>query len=437
MAGERERISREIHDTLAQGFTSVVTLARATELALDRGDLAAVRERLQLIEQTAADNLSEARLIVAEMTPGHLQSRTLSEALQRLVDAVSAESGMTGTLRVEGEPVVLPANSEVVLLRTAQEGLSNVRRHSGATTFEVALSYEPDGPVALAVSDNGVGFAPGAEARGYGLDGATARAAEVGGRFDVDSAPGAGLQAEGGGAPMTLRLLVVDDHPVVRMGLVAMLSEHADFEVVGEAADGAEAVLLAARLHPGRRADGPADAGDGRRRRRRPRCWPARPRRPCWCSPPTTPTPTSSGPSRPGPTATCSRTPPERRWPTRSVARLAARRCSPLRSWRGWPSRLRAPATPTLTDREAQVLQCVAKGMSNAEVGRELHIGEATVKTPPAAGLREARGDRPHGGRHRGIQERARSSSERSRPPPGHGSQLAPVSVRFVRAHLR
>ena len=128
VAGERERMSREIHDTLAQGFTSVVTLARATELALDRGDLEAVRERVRLIEQTAVDNLSEARLIVAEMTPGHLQSRTLSEALQRLVDAVSAESGMTGTLRVEGEPVVLAANSEVVLLRTAQEGLSNVRR---------------------------------------------------------------------------------------------------------------------------------------------------------------------------------------------------------------------------------------------------------------------------------------------------------------------
>lgn len=192
VAGERERISREIHDTLAQGFTSVVTLARATELALDRGDLQAVRERLRLIELTAADNLSEARLIVAEMTPGHLQSRTLSEALQRLVDAVSAESAMMGTLRIEGEPVVLPANSEVVLLRTAQEGLSNVRRHSGATTFEVTLSYALDGPVALVVSDNGVGFEPGAEARGYGLDGATARASEVGGRFDVDSAPGEG-----------------------------------------------------------------------------------------------------------------------------------------------------------------------------------------------------------------------------------------------------
>ena len=192
VAGERERISREIHDTLAQGFTSVVTLARATELALDRGDLAAVRERLQLIEQTAADNLSEARLIVAELTPGHLQSRTLSEALQRLVDAVSAESGMVGTLRVDGEPVVLSANSEVVLLRTAQEGLSNVRRHSGASSFEVFLSYAADGPVALVVTDDGGGFDPAAGGRGFGLDGATARATEVGGRFDVDSRPGAG-----------------------------------------------------------------------------------------------------------------------------------------------------------------------------------------------------------------------------------------------------
>ena len=194
VAGERERISREIHDTLAQGFTSVVTLARATESALDRGDLEAVRERVRLIEQTASDNLSEARLIVAELTPGHLQSRTLSEALQRLVDAVAAESGMIGRLRVEGEPVVLPANSEVVLLRTAQEGLANVRRHSRATSFEVFLSYAADGPVAMTVTDDGVGFAADAAPRGYGLDGATARAAEVGGSFAVSSEPGAGAR---------------------------------------------------------------------------------------------------------------------------------------------------------------------------------------------------------------------------------------------------
>ena len=194
VAGERERMSREIHDTLAQGFTSLVTLARATEAALDRGDLDVVRARVRLIEQTAADNLSEARLIVAEMTPGHLQSRTLPEALGRLVDAVAAESGVQGNLVVQGEPTVLPANSEVVLLRTAQEGLANVRRHARARTFEVRLTYAAGAPVSLEVADDGVGFAPGSPERGYGLDGATARADEVGGRFEVHSAPGSGTR---------------------------------------------------------------------------------------------------------------------------------------------------------------------------------------------------------------------------------------------------
>jgi signal transduction histidine kinase len=194
VAAERERMSREIHDTLAQGFTSVVTLARATQSALERGDLEAVRERLRVIEETAAENLSEARLIVAEMTPGHLQSRTLSEALQRLVDAVSSGSGMRGTLRVDGLPVVLPANSEVVLLRTAQEALANLRRHSSASTFEVRLTYAADAPVSLEVTDDGVGFDRSAVSSGYGLDGVTARAAEVGGSLEVDSAPGAGAR---------------------------------------------------------------------------------------------------------------------------------------------------------------------------------------------------------------------------------------------------
>jgi signal transduction histidine kinase len=194
VAAERERMSREIHDTLAQGFTSVVTLARATQSALDRGNLDLVRERLRVIEQTASENLAEARLIVAEMTPGHLQSRTLAEALQRLVDAVADGSGMTGRLVVEGEPVVLPANSEVVLLRSAQEGLANVRRHSCAGSFEVRLRYAADAPVSLEVTDDGVGFDRSAERQGYGLDGATARAAEVGGRFEVQSAPGHGAR---------------------------------------------------------------------------------------------------------------------------------------------------------------------------------------------------------------------------------------------------
>jgi signal transduction histidine kinase len=93
---------------------------------------------------------------------------------------------------VVGDPVALAANSEVVLLRTAQEALANVRRHSGASSFTVTLTYAAEGGAVLEVSDDGAGFDPQASHRGYGLDGATARAAEVEGRFEVVSTAGEG-----------------------------------------------------------------------------------------------------------------------------------------------------------------------------------------------------------------------------------------------------
>lgn len=177
---ERGRLSREIHDTLAQGFTSVVTLTRAADAALERGDVDKARERLAMIEQTAVDNLAEARVIVAELTPGHLQSRTLGEALTRLTETVTRETGIRVTSSIVGEPAPLGGNSEVVLLRAVQEALSNVRRHSGATSADVTLAYEQD-RVRLVVVDDGTGFEAGTTHQGFGLDGLRARAAELGG----------------------------------------------------------------------------------------------------------------------------------------------------------------------------------------------------------------------------------------------------------------
>ncbi len=190
---ERERVSREIHDTLAQGFTSVVALSRAASSALGRGDLDAVAERLALVERTAVDNLAEARLIVAELTPGHLQSRTLAEALVRLGDAVSSETGLHADVTIDGEPTPLGGAAEVVLLRSAQEALSNVRRHARADHVRVALAYEPR-RVVLTVDDDGRGFDPTTGGRGFGLDGVRARAAEVGGTVDLASGAGTGTR---------------------------------------------------------------------------------------------------------------------------------------------------------------------------------------------------------------------------------------------------
>lgn len=182
---ERSRLSREIHDTLAQGFTSVIALSRAASSALDRDDLAKTRERLAMIEATAVDNLAEARIIVAELTPGHLQSRTLVEALARLADTMTRETGIQVSSSVTGEPAPLGGNAEVVVLRGAQEALSNVRRHSGAGSAAVALNYEPT-RVALEVTDDGSGFDPTTAQRGFGLDGLRSRATELGGEVTID-----------------------------------------------------------------------------------------------------------------------------------------------------------------------------------------------------------------------------------------------------------
>ncbi|MGL5864222.1 MAG: sensor histidine kinase [Phycicoccus sp.] len=189
---ERERMSREIHDTLAQGYTSVVTLSRAADAALARGDVDAARERLRLIEGTAVDNLREARLIVAELTPGHLQSRTLVEALGRLAAAVSSENGVRADMTVAGEPATLGGASEVVILRTAQEALSNVRRHAGAARVGLSLDYDHPHRVVLTVADDGCGFDPAGARRGFGLDGVQARAEDVGGVVALDTVPGRG-----------------------------------------------------------------------------------------------------------------------------------------------------------------------------------------------------------------------------------------------------
>jgi len=178
---ERERLAREIHDTVAQGFTSVVVLLELAESDVDT-DPAAARQRLATARETARQNLAEARALVAALTPVDLQAAPLPEAIGRLVDRFTAETGLPARLTVTGEPRALPANTEIVLLRAAQEALTNVRKHAGAGQVEVTL----DGTV-LAVSDDGAGFDPAAPTGGYGLAGMRRRVEEIGGTVSIAS----------------------------------------------------------------------------------------------------------------------------------------------------------------------------------------------------------------------------------------------------------
>ncbi|TFV55606.1 sensor histidine kinase [Geodermatophilus sp. DF01-2] len=188
---ERERLAREVHDTLAQGYTSIVVLAQTAAAQL-AADPAAARDRLALIEEVARDNLAEARAVVAAFQPVALDDATLVEALEQLASRFGRETGLP--VRVDtaalGEGPALRRDEEIVLLRGAQEALTNVRRHASASAVVVRLARVA-GQVSVHVADDGVGFDVAA-ARGAGLAGLRGRVEQVGGSVDVSSAPGAG-----------------------------------------------------------------------------------------------------------------------------------------------------------------------------------------------------------------------------------------------------
>jgi signal transduction histidine kinase len=189
---ERERMAREIHDTLAQGFTSIVMLAQAATAGLAKDPSRAV-ERLGTIEDVARENLAEARALVAAFAPVALQDSTLPDAVRRLTERFTAQTRIPIDLEVADSVTTLSRDQEVVLLRAVQEALTNVRRHSGARQVVVRLLVEQGGARAE-VGDDGVGFAIGDTLDGFGLAGMRGRVRDVGGTMDVASVPGEGTR---------------------------------------------------------------------------------------------------------------------------------------------------------------------------------------------------------------------------------------------------
>jgi signal transduction histidine kinase len=211
---ERARLARDIHDTLAQGFSSILLLARAGLAEQDAagrraaplsgdpvGGPDAVLPRqiglLRQIETTASENLDEARRVVHALAPAVLGEAPLLGALQRLLARTGEQAEIATALRCDGDPVVLPTRVEVALLRFAQGALANVRQHAEATLVALSLTYG-DTEVRLDVVDDGVGFdpalavEPSEEGAGFGLRAMRDRLAELGGSLDVESAPGDG-----------------------------------------------------------------------------------------------------------------------------------------------------------------------------------------------------------------------------------------------------
>lgn len=196
MIGERQRLAHEIHDTVAQGLSSIQMLLHAAERDLKDGKTdEEVVERIELARTTAAENLAEARAMIAALQPVALSQSSLATALERMAATFAAAADIEIDVEVDGEERQLPMSTEGALLRIAQGAVGNVAKHSDATRCRVTVTYD-EGEVRLDVVDNGTGFdVDEVESRPAGLGhvGLTAmrsRAEEQGGILVVESSWG-------------------------------------------------------------------------------------------------------------------------------------------------------------------------------------------------------------------------------------------------------
>ncbi|MCL4262777.1 MAG: sensor histidine kinase [Anaerolineae bacterium] len=193
MLEERQRLAREIHDTLAQGFTSIVMHLEAAEQAMpDQPET--VQKHLEQARTTARASLEQARRVVQDLRPGMLENQSLPDAIRRMAVRWQEETNIPVTTTVTGTSNALHPDMEVTLLRAAQESLSNIRKHAQATAVQITLSYMGD-MVILDVQDNGVGLngaTPSSLSGGYGLQAMRERAAQLGGAVEIESEPGEG-----------------------------------------------------------------------------------------------------------------------------------------------------------------------------------------------------------------------------------------------------
>ncbi|WP_199815552.1 sensor histidine kinase [Streptomyces griseus] len=196
-ADERERMARDIHDTLAQGFASIVILAEAARAGISTDPERSARQ-LRSIESTARENLTEARELVGsahtrvqgETGPGGAAAGSVGRTLRRVLDRFAEDTGLT--VDADLAEVACDQQTRIALLRCTQESLANVRKHAHASTVGVLLTRRPYG-VELEVTDDGTGFAP-EKSTGFGLDGMRRRLAELGGRLTVTSSVGDGTR---------------------------------------------------------------------------------------------------------------------------------------------------------------------------------------------------------------------------------------------------
>jgi signal transduction histidine kinase len=186
---ERQRLAREIHDTLTQHFTSIVMHLSAARL----GSPDSMHTRIQQAEQAARDGLDEARRMIWDMHPEQLENASLVESIETLAARWSVENNINVDVTVTGTPQPLADFVDVALLRISQEALQNIKKHAGAQNVMITLSYMSDAFV-LDMADDGQGFAHPPDRHGFGFQSMRERAQELGGELTIESEPGVGTK---------------------------------------------------------------------------------------------------------------------------------------------------------------------------------------------------------------------------------------------------
>jgi len=204
---ERNRLAREIHDTIAQGMAATIFNLESAEVMLDSPDpakRAKAREKISKALNLTRANLDEARRSVLDLRAAPLQEKLLAEAIATLVDNFASETGVEAHFELNASPVSnrrFPARVEAGVYRIAQEALNNIKKHAHAksvtVTFQAEL-MEGNERLRLTIEDDGQGFVLSDESRQghFGLIGMNERARLLGGRLEIQSCPGSGTDIE-------------------------------------------------------------------------------------------------------------------------------------------------------------------------------------------------------------------------------------------------
>jgi PAS domain S-box-containing protein len=192
VVAERNRMAREVHDTLAQGFTGVIVQLEAGGEAMAQNQPAKASGHFERAGELARESLKEARRSVKALRPRALEDSGLGRALHDLLAKMTSGTPIAAELTMDGEPRQIPQEWENNLLRIGQEVLTNALRHSRATEFHCRLSFCRE-EVSLHLRDNGIGFDPEGQYEGFGLVGIRERAETMAGKLAILSEKGRGV----------------------------------------------------------------------------------------------------------------------------------------------------------------------------------------------------------------------------------------------------